>query len=218
MDKRIKVSILDDEKSYRHVLEDILARDDRIAIIGEYAYATEFLNSLHTPFKPDVCLLDIMLSGDLSGIQCAYEVKEVDPNIQIIFITGHPDSPTLLEAKKLNADYIEKGTIGEGLINKIITSASRKEQLVSLQYDPAKKYNDSFISLLERFAESQSQVEKLSDSQRCVLKYRQSGKTIREIAEILSMNKNTVMGHIERGLKKLRVPDSFQYIDLGDDG
>jgi DNA-binding NarL/FixJ family response regulator len=214
MDKRIKVCILDDEKSYRHVLEDILEKDERIAIVGEYAYATEFLQSLYTPFKPDVCLLDIMLTGDMSGIDCAYQVKEVDPNIQIIFITGHPDSPTLLEAKKLNADYIEKGTIGEGLINKIITSVSRKEQLVSLQYDTSKKYNDNFISLLENLAESQSQVSRLTDYQKTVLRYRQQGMTIKEIAELLNMNKNTVMGHIERGLKKLKIPDSFQYIDL----
>ncbi len=214
MQRRIKVSIVDDEKSYRQVLKQTMEKDLRISIFGEYAYGIDFINSLNSPFKPDVCLLDIKLVGEMSGVDCAKILKKVAPNIHIIFLTAYPDSETMLEAKQLKADYIEKGTLGEVLIDKIVTSVERDDQLLSLQQKTYTKYCKKTIELSNRLDNAQSKVQSLTNNQKKVLILKQKGKTINEIAKTLNMNPNTVTSHIERGLSKLKLPFILEYIEL----
>lgn len=217
MDKRIKISILDDEKTYRQLIKKIVSQDDRITVLGEYAYASDFLNSLKSPFKPDVCLMDIKLTGDMTGIECGLLAKQLAPGIHIIFMTGYPDSQTLLKAKEINADYIEKGTIGEYLIDRLITQVRQKEQLISIKSsNTTENYKKSFIDLINSLEESQSRVQSLSDQQRLIMKLKQEGKTISEISKVLDIKPNTVSSHIERAAKKLSLPDPLKFIDLDD--
>lgn len=215
MDRRIKISILDDEKAYRQVIKKIVSQDDRISLLGEYAYASDFINSLKSPFKPDVCLMDIKLTGDMTGIECGLIAKKLAPEMHIIFMTGYPDSQTLLRAKEISADYIEKGTIGEFLIDRLITQAREKEQLISIKSsDQVKKNKNSFIDLINSLEESQTRVQSLSEQQRLIMKLKQEGKTISEISVILKIKPNTVSSHLERASKKLALPDPLKYINL----
>ncbi len=214
MKDRIKVTIVDDEKAYREVIKLIFAKDKRISLISEFTQGQDFINSLSSLFKPDVCLFDIKLSGGDSGINCAQAVKAQYPNIHVILITAYPKPQTLIEAKKLHADYIEKGTIGEILIDKIITSVEPQQQFISLQYDTEKKYAGNYMIFCDRFGESQTNSSTLTDNQKKIIKLRQQGKTINETAEILNMKANTVTSHLERALRKLNLPNPLHYIDI----
>jgi len=48
--------------------------------------------------KPDLVLMDIMLKGDMSGIEAASEIRE-KLNIPIIYLTAYADEATLSKAK-----------------------------------------------------------------------------------------------------------------------
>ena len=48
--------------------------------------------------KPDLVLMDIMLKGEMSGIDAADIIKE-ELNIPIIFLTAYADENTLAKAK-----------------------------------------------------------------------------------------------------------------------
>ncbi len=212
--KRIKVSILDDNKLYRLGLKNLVLEDERISLLGEFDNSFDFLNSLKSPFKPDVCLLDIKLPGELTGLACGKRVRDIDPNIQLIFMTAHPEQDTLYEAKQMEASYIEKGTIGEMIINTIILRADYREQLVSLQHDIEKKFSNSSIHFLKEFEQSQNKIAELTNMQRDIMRLRKEDKTIVEIARLLNLNPNTISSHIERAKKKLHIPDPLKFLDL----
>jgi two-component system nitrogen regulation response regulator GlnG len=58
--------------------------------------------------KPDVLLLDIMLP-EITGIELAQEIRQIDQRLPVIFITAMNDSDTAIEAMKMGAyDYLLK--------------------------------------------------------------------------------------------------------------
>lgn len=56
--------------------------------------AIELANTL----QPDLALMDIMLKGDMTGIEAATEIKKTN-DIPIIFLTAYADESTLTKAK-----------------------------------------------------------------------------------------------------------------------
>src|SRR5688572_12501639 len=49
-------------------------------------------------FKPDLALMDIMLKGDMTGIEAAELIKSSN-DIPVIFLTAYADEATLNKAK-----------------------------------------------------------------------------------------------------------------------
>jgi DNA-binding LytR/AlgR family response regulator len=62
------------------------------ASTGEKAF------ELASTTKPDIILMDIMLKGDINGIETAERVKE-ELNIPVIYLTAYADEATLAKAK-----------------------------------------------------------------------------------------------------------------------
>jgi two-component system nitrogen regulation response regulator GlnG len=59
-------------------------------------------------YKPDALLLDIMLP-EISGMELAQEIRQIDTRLPVIFITAMNDSDTAIEAMKMGAyDYLLK--------------------------------------------------------------------------------------------------------------
>jgi DNA-binding LytR/AlgR family response regulator len=56
--------------------------------------AVELAKSL----KPDLCLMDIMLKGDMTGIEAAEKIKE-SLDVPVIYLTAYADESTLAKAK-----------------------------------------------------------------------------------------------------------------------
>ena len=69
--------------------------------------ASEGMDALRE-HKPDALLLDIMLP-EVSGIDLAQEIRQIDTRLPVIFITAMNDSDTAIEAMKMGAyDYLLK--------------------------------------------------------------------------------------------------------------
>ncbi|MDH4128560.1 MAG: response regulator transcription factor [Spirochaetota bacterium] len=207
----IKVSIIDDNKSFRDSLKLILEENPKILIHGEYESGRSFIDSLKSPFQPDVCLIDVILN-DMSGLECAKRIKTLKPGIHIVIMTSYPDSASFSEARKLNADYIEKGQRSSDLIKEIIISSvpSNKEKIISLQSESNLKLGH--IDFLNKLDTLEKQLSELSNAQLKVLKLRKEGKSIKEIAEILNVEQGTVYTHLRRALKKLDIPNLLDII------
>jgi two-component system nitrogen regulation response regulator GlnG len=102
-------------------MSHLLAIDDEAAILG--CFRAAFANSeiaIETALSateglaqvskklPDVILLDIDLP-DLSGLETYRRIREIDPKIPVIFVTGSGSTDTAIEAIRLGAyDYILK--------------------------------------------------------------------------------------------------------------
>ncbi|MES2592952.1 MAG: response regulator [Bacteroidota bacterium] len=93
---KTNILIVEDEsiiaKDIQHSLKKLGYTVMGICSTGEDAVrATEEL-------KPDLVLMDIMLKGDISGIDAAGQIRE-KYNIPIIFLTAYADESTLSKAK-----------------------------------------------------------------------------------------------------------------------
>ena len=100
-----KVLIVDDEPGVRASLAVILEEEG----IGFYeapsgARAVEIFQET----RPSVVLLDLVMPG-MDGMETMERLKEIDPEIPIIIITGHGDVPTAVDAIKRGAyEFLQK--------------------------------------------------------------------------------------------------------------
>ena len=96
---KIRVGIVEDELIIGESIADEL-RDMGYEPIGPAINYTEGLALIENE-KPDIILLDIVLSGKKDGIDLAWEIKS-NYNIPYIFLTSHADKITVERAKKVD--------------------------------------------------------------------------------------------------------------------
>jgi DNA-binding NtrC family response regulator len=97
--------VIDDEAGIRFTIREVLRSDSLRVVVAENS--TEGL-LLARDELPDVVLLDIRL-GNESGLEVFRALREIDPKVLVVFITGHGTAETAIEAMKLGAfDYLVK--------------------------------------------------------------------------------------------------------------
>jgi two-component system sensor histidine kinase/response regulator len=104
MPEQATVLVVDDEIGPRESLRAILKPDYQVLVAAEGEQAVRVIEQ-----EPvDIVLLDLRMPG-LSGIQVLEKIKAIDPDIEVILVTGYASYETLLEALHLRAfDYIPK--------------------------------------------------------------------------------------------------------------
>jgi DNA-binding NtrC family response regulator len=97
--------IIDDEAGIRFTIREVLQSPDLRVLAAENS---EQGLKLTREESPDVVLLDIRL-GNESGLEVFHKLREIDPKLLVVFITGHGTAETAIEAMKLGAfDYLVK--------------------------------------------------------------------------------------------------------------
>ena len=78
----------------------------------------------------DVIVLDLAMPG-LDGIETLERLRDLNPDVQVILLTGHGTVGTGVEAMKLGAhDFLEKPCDFDELLSKIDQASARKAVLV----------------------------------------------------------------------------------------
>ncbi len=99
------ILIVDDESSILKSLNGILT-DEGFEVIGAKT-GEEALEKIEAD-SPDLVLLDIWMPG-MDGIETLVKIKESQPGLQVIMMSGHGNVETAVKATKLGAyDFIEK--------------------------------------------------------------------------------------------------------------
>ncbi len=100
-----RVLIVDDEQGIRQALKQVLEYEDlevRVAASGGEAI------SLYTEFRPHLVFLDVKMAG-LDGLETLTRLRDLDPEPQIVMISGHGTIATAVEATQRGAfDFLEK--------------------------------------------------------------------------------------------------------------
>ena len=101
--------------------------------------------------NPDLVLLDIILKGELDGIETAAKIKE-DYDIPVVYLTAHPED-TIIQRAKLTSPYgyIIKPVNNTDLKN-TIELAVYKHQMENKLKESEKFYRNLFENMLEGFA------------------------------------------------------------------
>jgi two-component system nitrogen regulation response regulator NtrX len=98
------ILVVDDEESILQSLEGILTDEGfEVILAANGASALQKMDGL-----PDLILLDIWMP-DMDGIETLVKIKEINPRIQVIMMSGHATIETAVKATRLGAyDFIEK--------------------------------------------------------------------------------------------------------------
>ncbi|MBU0960250.1 MAG: response regulator [Proteobacteria bacterium] len=102
----LTILVVDDDPVIRRLLEQRLAKENYTVLLAEDGHKAEnILQGNHV----DVVLTDLMMPGDIGGIEVIDIAKDLNRNIEVILITAHSSIDTAVEAmKKGAADYLEK--------------------------------------------------------------------------------------------------------------
>lgn len=112
----MKVLIAEDDRDFGNILTQyvtISGFDVTLGRDGKEAW------ELFTSNKPDICVLDVMMP-EMDGFTLAEKIKEVQPDIPVIFLTAKSLKEDIVRGLKIGADdYITKPFDPEVLILRI---------------------------------------------------------------------------------------------------
>ncbi len=105
MEKPIKILLVDDEADFRAVISDHLEEKGyRVCSVGTGREAVSAAGEQDF----DVALLDVKMPG-MDGVDLLRMLKETDPSVEVIMLTGHATVETAVQSIKLGAlDYLSK--------------------------------------------------------------------------------------------------------------
>lgn len=107
-----KILLIDDEESIVNVLS-ISLKSDNYDVVSAYS-GKEGLDVFKRE-SPDIVITDIKMPG-MDGIEVLKRMKEMNPETEVIIITGHGDMDSAIEALQLGAsDFINKPIRDEAL-------------------------------------------------------------------------------------------------------
>lgn len=102
----LTILVVDDDPVIRRLLEQRLLKENYTVFLAEDGYIG---NDLLAKEHVDVVLTDLMMPGDIGGIEVLEFAKDLQRDIEVILITAHSSVDTAVEAmKKGAADYLEK--------------------------------------------------------------------------------------------------------------
>lgn len=123
--KKYKILLCEDDTNLGMVLKNYLEINDydvtleRDGRLGLAAFQRE---------KYDICLLDVMMPN-MDGFTLAEEIRDVDPDIPLFFLSAKTMKEDLIQGYKLGADdYITKPFDSEVLLLKIKAILKRNEE------------------------------------------------------------------------------------------
>jgi DNA-binding response OmpR family regulator len=124
-EKKSKVLLVEDDSNFGSVLKNYLELNDfevvleRDGRLGLAAFQRE---------KFDICLLDVMMPN-VDGFTLAEEIRDIDPDIPLFFLSAKTMKEDILNGYKLGADdYITKPFDSDLLIAKIKAILKRNEE------------------------------------------------------------------------------------------
>lgn len=100
-----KVFVVEDDLITNEIYSEQL-RSNGFADIHSIYSGKECLSKMH--LMPDIMILDHQL-GDTTGLEILKNVKSIDPDIHVVFLTGQESLETAVDTLKYGAfDYINK--------------------------------------------------------------------------------------------------------------
>lgn len=126
MEQKHKILLVEDDTNLGMVLKNYLELNDydvtleRDGILGLAAFRRE---------KFELCLLDVMMPN-MDGFTLAEEIRDVDPDIPLFFLSAKTMKDDIIQGYKLGADdYITKPFDSEVLLLKIKAILKRNEEV-----------------------------------------------------------------------------------------
>lgn len=199
----INILVVDDHALIRKGLMQLLEDSPDLNVTGEAASGMQAI-SMARAQSFDLMLLDINLP-DKNGIEVIKQFKVEQPDLKIIVLSMYPEEQYGVRALKSGAmGYINKQSASDTLIKAIHQVLSGKKYISETL---AEQLLDSLIG------ESKSLLhQKLSNREYQTLCLMASGKSLTEIAEIMTLSPKTVSVYRSRMLTKMGFTNNAEAI------
>lgn len=209
-EKKIKISIVEDEIDVIEFLTEIFTESDEFIFQQVYKNASEAILFLPRSTS-DVVIVDIGLPGQENGIDCVRQVKSLRPDIQFMMYTIFDRGDSIFESLKAGAN----GYLLKSLDEKKIIASVKEIMNDGAPMSPAiaRKVTDFFFKgrgEKNKFKE----LELLGKREKEVLSLLAKGLLYKEIAEKMGITEGTVKQHIHSIYKKLHVQNRTEAINM----
>jgi DNA-binding NarL/FixJ family response regulator len=191
--KRPRILLADDHTLMVEALEHLLQTDfDVVATVSD----GRALLKAAAELKPEVVVIDIAMPL-LNGLDAGEQLKELHPQIKVIYLTQNREPHIAAEAFRRKATgYVLKDSAASELVTAI------REALKGRSYVSP--------SIAERMTEAglgrapqDARLRELSPREREVLQLLAEGKSMKEVAAILAISPRTVEFHKYRSMELL---------------
>ena len=196
------VFIVDDDAGVRDALAWLLR--SRHLSSQCYASAEDFVQALAVPSQADdaTCLLlDVRMPG-MSGLALFEQLiqRGLHDSMPVIFLTGHADVPTAVDAVKRGAfDFCEKPFSDNALVDRVEQALAASQRNLT-QRQQAQRRRVLLAELTER--------------ERCVMRLVVEGVPNKLIADELAISVRTVEVHRSRVFDKMAVKSAVELANL----
>lgn len=193
----IRVLLADDHEMFLEGLRELLGKADGIELAGLARDGAEAVAAAER-LQPDVALMDMTMPR-LNGIQATQKIAAGSPGTKVLVLSMHGDKNLIVESLKAGArGYVLKECSSQELCLAIQTVANG-------QYYLTPAILSTLIGNYLRLTENEEQGSDcpLSERELDVLKLLVKGCNAKQIAEQLSISKNTVDTHRRHILDKL---------------
>lgn len=204
MNEPITLLIVDDHQLVRQGVRAFLQTQTDLSVVGEAESGQEALK-LTSQHVPDVILMDLVMPGDIDGVEATRQVKNTSPHTQVVILTSYHEDEHIFPAIRAGAisyvlkdiapddlaDAIRKAARGEAVLNPNVAARLLQEMRGDQDYLP------------NPFTE-------LSDREMEVLRLIADGLSNADIAGSLVISEKTVKSHVSNILSKLHLADRTQ--------
>jgi len=158
--------VVDDEKGIRDALKQVFEYE---AIEVQTCASGQEAARVYPEFQPHLVFLDVKMEG-MDGLETLKKLRELDPQAQVVMISGHGTIQTAVEATQLGAyDFLEKPldtdrillTLRNALQHVVLVNENvRLKQEVRAQYEivGSSKSIKQVIGLIEKVAPTPARV------------------------------------------------------------
>jgi len=199
----LKILIADDHPVFRRGLKQIIAETTDMVVAGEATNGWEVLSKVSTG-DYDLVLLDISMPGK-DGMDVLTQLKKERPALLVLMVSMHPEEQYAVRALKAGASgYLTKESAPDELIVAIRKVSTGRKYVSSA-------LAERLAALLQEDAEVLPH-EVLSSREYQVMCMIASGKTLKEIAEELSLSIKTISTYRSRILEKMKMRNNAELI------
>lgn len=197
----IKILVADDHAIVRSGLKQILAETPDILVAGEAVNGQEVLDQIRNA-DFDLVLLDIAMPGR-GGMDTLKQLRQERPKLPVLVLSMYPEEQYAIRAFKAGVSgYLTKESAPEELM-----SAIRKVASGGKHVSPS--LAEKLVLNLDKDTEKQVH-ETLSDREYQVMVMIASGKTVKEIADELSLSIKTISTNRVRALNKMGMKNNAE--------
>ncbi len=193
------IHIVDDDASFRAAIGGLLRVSGYEIVV--YELARQLLERLPDDVGPSCILLDVQMP-DLGGPELQGRLAELGSTLPIVFLTGHGDIPTTVQAIKAGAeDFLTKPVRKDKLLSAIERAISRHQKT---------------REQLDRLTELKALVGTLTPREREVFNLVVRGKVNKQIALELGISARTVKAHRQRVMEKVRAQSLAELVSIAE--